>query len=472
MRRTFVTRVEDRAGSFLKAARAVASHGGNIARTSYNRTVDSRTVFMDVTAGSEEDLDAITADLEGMGYLRTGEDEEVLLLELRLMDVPGAIVPALEVLDRHGVNISYMNAREDGGPYQSFAMGIYLESTAAAKAVLEELSGICQVTVRDYSATDLALDNTVFYITFADDIRRMLSLDDVRAREVLIASNMAMQHLESTGGQPAKTFAYIRRFAEDVAAGLHGGFSPVTDTMDLPGGRRLHMFEPPCGSTTYVLESDEEQLFVDGGFSCFSDAMMRIVDSACPARGRRRVLAITHSDVDHTGLWPFFDRILASGAAADDIRRQHEGGPALREADPRHAPYYRLSKAISGHRIPDPDRIEAIGRRSGDGTYESIGSFEACGLVFEACEGNGGHIPGDTVFACRELRIVFTGDDLINPGGSSESQSEFNTLAPYLMESVNTNSAKARECRKRLTEMFGGWTACPGHGSWMTIRNA
>lgn len=184
------------------------------------------------------------------------------------------------------------------------------------------------------------------------------------------------------------------------------------------------------------------------------------------------MLAITHSDVDHTGLWPFFDRILASGAAADDIRRQHEGGPALREADPRHAPYYRLSKAISGHRIPDPDRIEAIGRRSGDGTYESIGSFEACGLVFEACEGNGGHIPGDTVFACRELRIVFTGDDLINPGGSSESQSEFNTLAPYLMESVNTDSAKARECRKRLTEMFDGWTACPGHGSWMTIRNA
>ena len=282
MRRTFVTRVEDRAGSFLKAARAVASHGGNIARTSYNRTVDSRTIFMDVTAGSEKDLDAITADLEGMGYLRTGEDEEVLLLELRLRDVPGAIIPALEVLDRHGVNISYMNAREDGGPYQSFAMGIYLESTAAAKAVLEELSGICQVTVRDYSATDLALDNTVFYITFADDIRRMLSLDDVRAREVLVASNMAMQHLESTGGQPAKTFAYIRRFAEDVAAGLHGGFSPVTDTMDLPGGRRLHMFEPPCGSTTYVLESDEEQLFVDGGFSCFSDAMMRIVDSACP----------------------------------------------------------------------------------------------------------------------------------------------------------------------------------------------
>ena len=159
-------------------------------------------------------------------------------------------------------------------------------------------------------------------------------------------------------------------------------------------------------------------------------------------------------------------------AAADDIRRQHEGGPALREADPRHAPYYRLSRAISDHRIPDPDRIEAIGRRSGDGTYESIGSFEACGLTFEAYEGNGGHIPGDTVFACRELRLVFTGDDLINPEGSTKRQSEFNTLAPYLMESVNTDSAKARECRKRLTEMFDGWRACPGHGSLMTIRNA
>lgn len=472
MRRTFVTRVEDRAGSFLKAARVIGSCGGNIARTSYNRTVDSRTMFLDVTADSKEALDRIAEGLGALGYLEGGEDDRVILIDLRLRDVPGAILPVLEVLDRHNVNISYMNARDDGGRYQTFRMGIYLEDTETMKAVLDEIASICQVEVRDYEGTERELDNTVFYITFANDMKRLLSLDDEQADEMMIASNMAMQQLDSAGESPQSTFTYIRRFAEAVAEATSGEFAPVIRTMDLPGNRRLTMFEPPCGSTTYVLESDEEQLFVDGGYSRLSDRMMDVIDATCPAGGRRRTMLLTHADIDHIGIWKHFDRILTSGTAADDIRKQRAGEPSFRESDPRHAPYYKLGTIIVAHDPPDPERVEVIGRRRWGGVYEHIGSVTACGLSFDAYEGNGGHVPGDTIFACEELNIVFTGDDLINPQGSSESQYNFNLLAPHLMRSVNMDSAKAKECRLYINENFEGWTACPGHGGWMRIENS
>ena len=54
MRHTYVIRVEDKAGSFLKAARVIGSCGGNIVRTSYNRSVDSNTMFLEVAKHFEE----------------------------------------------------------------------------------------------------------------------------------------------------------------------------------------------------------------------------------------------------------------------------------------------------------------------------------------------------------------------------------------------------------------------------------
>ena len=53
MRRTYVTNVEDKAGSFLRAAKVISANGGNIVRTSYNKSVDSNTMFLDVSADDD-----------------------------------------------------------------------------------------------------------------------------------------------------------------------------------------------------------------------------------------------------------------------------------------------------------------------------------------------------------------------------------------------------------------------------------
>ena len=54
MKKTYVTSMPDHIGAFLKASRCFAALGINITRVSYNKAVDSHTLFID--AEGREDL--------------------------------------------------------------------------------------------------------------------------------------------------------------------------------------------------------------------------------------------------------------------------------------------------------------------------------------------------------------------------------------------------------------------------------
>ena len=53
MKKTYVTSMPDHIGAFLKASRCFAALGINITRVSYNKAVDSHTLFIDAE-GREE----------------------------------------------------------------------------------------------------------------------------------------------------------------------------------------------------------------------------------------------------------------------------------------------------------------------------------------------------------------------------------------------------------------------------------
>ena len=69
MKKTYVTKMPDKAGAFLVAGKIIASHGGNIVRVNYNKAVDLHTLFIEVAA-SEEEHSKIQAELTECGYLQ------------------------------------------------------------------------------------------------------------------------------------------------------------------------------------------------------------------------------------------------------------------------------------------------------------------------------------------------------------------------------------------------------------------
>ena len=68
------------------------------------------------------------------------------------------------------------------------------------------------------------------------------------------------------------------------------------------------------------------------------------------------------------------------------------------------------------------------------------------------------------MIVCEKLQLIFSGDIYVNIKGYSPDQQEFNRLAPFLMTGVDSDPARARECRALLTQTYAGYLCCPGHG--------
>jgi formyltetrahydrofolate hydrolase len=52
-RKSFVTNMPDKSGTFMRASVIIARHGGNIIRVSYNKAVDLHMLFIDVQASAD-----------------------------------------------------------------------------------------------------------------------------------------------------------------------------------------------------------------------------------------------------------------------------------------------------------------------------------------------------------------------------------------------------------------------------------
>jgi predicted amino acid-binding ACT domain protein len=105
----------DKSGAFLKASKIIARYNANITRVSYNKSVDTHTLFIEVEA-DEAVLAQISQKLSDIGYLKnTDKKVKVILVEFKLQDRPGAVFPVLEILSKYKINISYISSGKRHG---------------------------------------------------------------------------------------------------------------------------------------------------------------------------------------------------------------------------------------------------------------------------------------------------------------------------------------------------------------------
>ena len=110
MKKTYVTSMPNHIGAFLKASKCFSSLGINITRVSYNKAVDSHTLFMDAE-GTEEQLKKADIELEKIGYLHSSANStSVVLIEFCLADVPGSVTNILTLINVFNFNISYISS--------------------------------------------------------------------------------------------------------------------------------------------------------------------------------------------------------------------------------------------------------------------------------------------------------------------------------------------------------------------------
>ncbi len=470
MKRSFMTSLPDKSGVFLQASRIILAHGGNMVRASYNKAVDAHTLFLDVE-GEDAALDAIEAEMNAAGFLKSGSQVKVVLLEVELPDQPGAVIPVLEALNRRSVNISYLSNQSSGGRTATLKMGLYIEEPSVIEALLGEVAEICPVRILSYDAGEKKLDNTVFYLSLADEMRQRLHLTPEQTKEFIYYANLVMQQLDEKGEPHSKTFEYVSRFAHFVAKYDGAAYECRISHEQLTERVCVTVIEPPCGSNITVLEdaSTRALLVIDGGFACYAPLTMKLLQTLFPGYdNRKREMLLTHSDSDHTGIAAHFDTIWCTRRTADCFAGEHMGLPCPREENPNMLPYYRLSKLITDYRPPQLSRLCLLDTEPGDDTQplSQVGRFRFGDLDFDVYQGNSGHVPGETVLLDERRRIAITGDDYINIHDMTVPQREFNRLAPYLARSVNQDSTKYHAILAALRHMLDeDWLILPGHGA-------
>lgn len=469
MKKTYVTSMPNHIGAFLKASRCFSALGINITRVSYNKAVDSHTLFIDAE-GTEEQLQKADVALEQIGYLQSNVDKtSIVLLEFCLKDVPGSVTDVLSLIYDFNFNISYISSQENGTDYQYFKMGLYATEPEKISEFLKAAEALCRVRVIEYNSADRVYDNSIFYNTYVAGLSKTMGLSEEVSRTLLVHVNLAMQTLDEQGLSPYRTFDSISRFAELLGASRGNSFSPRISTHRITDNTEIILIEPPCGSNTMIIRSQGQLLFVDSGYACYKEEMLAIFERLIPDfKGMHKKILVTHADVDHCGLLPLFDEIIASPKTALCLKKEFLGVDGYREENPLHKPYIKICKALTSYRPVDPGRVTSpwADVQNLGAPLTQIGFFDFEELHFEVYEGKGGHLPGEIVLIDYTHHIAITGDVYVNLHGLTAAQAEYNQYAPILMTSVDTAPQLCAEERRMVLDRLGAgnWQIFGAHG--------
>ena len=79
MKKTYVTKMPNHIGAFLKASKCFSELGINITRVSYNKAVDSHTLFIEVD-GEQSQIIKADEKLREIGYLLNEQENDKIIL--------------------------------------------------------------------------------------------------------------------------------------------------------------------------------------------------------------------------------------------------------------------------------------------------------------------------------------------------------------------------------------------------------
>lgn len=480
---SFIARMPNDPGALHRAAAIIKSHGGNIRRVDYDRRIDPHTVFFegDAPEGAPE---AIRIDLQRVGYLQENLNTlRFLKFHVYLPDEPGELFSFLGHTTAVGVNIAFLDY-DSGGKYPGrLTVSLTLENDQIADRLLQDLKHHYRLEILEYDSTGKRLDDTVFYIRFAQEIREIIGeAEDEFLMRLIQDSNHIAQELTSRDMDPRVVFDSILQTGHTLRQTTEGNFYADVQKVSFDDGAELYCFQMPCGGSVYVLQNGDERVMFDTGFGIYHWEVVDMLTRYGVDCARLSRIYITHADADHCGGAAMFDApsVLHPGSM-EIIRSSNRAYNSIMQSSVLGEVYTKLINLFS-HFQP-PTRVEVLPNvlMRMRGELPVIAEFEAAGRRFEVLESLGGHLHGQVFLLAPDEGLLFTGDSMINIESFTPERQEFSSLANTLMTSVNVDSDLARRERKALFNIAIGlddqlkakgrrMLICGGHGAISTLE--
>lgn len=455
-RNYFVAKMPDEPGALHRAAEIVKRHGGNIDRIQYDKRIDPYTVFFEARC-SEEQYQAMRSELEAIGYLQGKMSlPSFLKFHVVLPNRSGALFDFLNHTTAAKCNIDFLDFDDRGKHPERLTVSLTVEEAGAVDRLLEELKSVYPLEILEYDTTGQHLDETVFYIRFAQELRALVGeAEDAFLLRLLSDINHVAQELMNLGSDPKQAFSDVLRSGRGLKETSGKGFYADLQEVRL-GKADILCVQLPCGGNCYLLRNGAEVSMVDTGFGIYFRDLDRLMErEGWGGVGMVRNVLITHGDADHSGSAGLLaGPVKMHPDTLEMIRRSNRAYGSDSEGSVLSEVYTKLINLFSRFSVAERPDTFPLDRRSSRGDFPVLATLDLAGMRCEVLEGFGGHTTGQVFYFLPEELVLFTGDSLINFDSLTEERKDFATLAKNLMTSVNVDSAKASKERKALLRLI------------------
>ncbi|HDQ08725.1 MAG TPA: MBL fold metallo-hydrolase [Methanoculleus sp.] len=457
-RYSFISQVPTSPGSLQRGVSIITDHHGNINRIHYDRKIDPHTVFFEVTA-TEDGFARIREELAAIGYLQTSITPlSTLTFHVFLPHEPGALDTFLTYIAGAGAVIGKIAFDDTGSHPDRVTVTIIVEESGPADELLGMLTARYPMEVIEYDRTGEHLDDTVFYLRFAQKMRTLIGRDDDEFLLAFMADiNHTAHELTNLGEDPKAVFRNVLEAGEYIRETCGDGFYADVQQFEASEEVTIYAFQLPGGGNIYLFRTLDGLVMLDTGYAVYHPDVMRML----PAyglnlhEGLSRII-ISHGDADHCGAGGFFDvPALMHPATLAIIRSGNRAWGSVNESLVLEEVYTTMIALYSRWHPPAEENISLLPKESEvkRSIFPVLGTTTIGDLTFEILLSLGGHQVGQTILWCPEKGYLFPADSLMNFSSLTPERRRYNSYADYLVTSVNVDSDLARTERKALFAM-------------------
>lgn len=453
---SFIAHMPDIPGALHRAAEIIKKYDGNINRIQFDRRIDPGTVFYEVTV-SEKSYKMITRDLEQIGYLQSSiKPLSFLKFSVYLPHRPGALHEFLGLTTSADANISFLDFDDKGRHPDRFTVSLNLEQGAVVDRLLNQLKSLYRMEIIEYDTTGKQLDDTVFYVRYAQAIRELIGeYEDAFLLSFLADTNRIAQELMDRGCDPKQVFESVLKTGQTMKATTGKNFYADVQKFWIHDHTTLFCFQVPCGGNIFLVKSDENLLMIDTGYGIYHPDVMAMLSRygmGDPKKINR--IAVTHADADHCGAAGFFAApVLMHQSTLEIIRTNNRAYGSRSDHSSLDEFYTKMINLFS--RFNTQEEIDCISAPTGisRGIFPVIGKVSIGEVELEVLDGLGGHTAGQVFLYSRTTGLLFAADSVINFASLSKERADYSSLAAFLVTSVNVDSDMAKKERKALLEL-------------------
>ncbi len=448
---SFAARMPDRPGSMEKAAAIVKRHKGNIERVHYDRRIDSCMVFFEVTC-EEEQYKQISEELKVINYLSTSlENLSFIKFNVFLENRAGALHELLNYTTAAKANIAYMDFDDQRDKPNMLTMSLIVAESTAVENLLDQLVSHYRIEIVEYDTTGQHLDETVFYIRFAQQLRELIGFQDDKFLMKLLADiDHIVQELTKIGIDPKYAFDSILETGRTLNQTTGVDFYADLQWIKLENGE-LICLQMPCGGNIYILSSENEKVLIDTGYGSYNQDLERILHTLGIRKKDITCILLTHADADHAGAAGYFHiKAIMHPETKKILQKTNRAYGSKIQGSILEVVYTQLINIFSKYNPPRQAETFQTTSKTKQGIFEVIDEVSIGKFKLQVLNGLGGHVNGQVYFFCEKEGLLFAADSLINFESLTPERERYNTLAKLLMTTVNVDSETAKKERDSL----------------------